>query len=105
MTQIVIVCYRPKEGKKETLLELARDHVPVLRKEQLATEREAIIMQTKEGIIVEVFEWVSAEAISAAHKNAAVLAMWQRFAEACEYVSPNTMPEFQHIFSSFDAID
>ena len=105
MNQVVIVCYKPRAGQEKQLLELVKEHVPILLKENLATDMKPVIMQAKDGTIIEVFEWCSAEAIEKAHKNPAVLAMWGRFAEACEYVAPNTLPEFQHIFSTFDAVD
>ncbi len=105
MTQIVIVCYKPKEGKTETLKALVKEHVPILLKEQLVTDRKPIIMEARDGTIVEVFEWVSDKAVENAHSNPAVLALWARFEAACEYVAPTSVPEFQHIFSGFRAVD
>jgi hypothetical protein len=41
---IVIVAYRPKPGKEKELIELVRNRVPTLRKEDLVTDRAPIIM-------------------------------------------------------------
>jgi quinol monooxygenase YgiN len=105
MTQIVIVCYQPKEGKEAELKALVQEHVPILRAEQMATDREPVMMQAANGTIIEVFEWVSAEAIQKAHTSPVVQAMWQRFNEACTYVAPDTLAECQHIFSTFKPMD
>jgi len=39
-------------------------------------------MRTADGTIVEIFEWVSLEAIAGAHENPAVLDLWKRFQAA-----------------------
>lgn len=86
MEQIVIACYKPKPGKAEALKLLMATHVPRLKAEGLVTGRPSIIMEAKEGTIIEVFEWVSAEAIASAHTNPNVLKMWAEYAEVCDYV-------------------
>jgi len=45
----------------------SRNHLPPLRSEGLVTERPSVMMRTGTGIVVEVFEWVSQEAIGDAH--------------------------------------
>jgi hypothetical protein len=105
MTQITLVCYRPKDGKTEVLLELVKEHVPILLTENLVTGRKPIIMQAKDGTVLEVFEWISEEAINKAHSNPVVLKMWERFNAACDYVAPIVLAECQHIFSGFQAIN
>src|ERR1700721_1531460 len=105
MAQKTPVCYRPKEGKIEAVLEMVKDHVPILLKEQLVTKRTPIIMQAKDGTVLEVFEWISEEAINKAHSNPAVLKMWEGFNAACDYVAPIALDECQHIFSGFRAIN
>jgi hypothetical protein len=44
---IVIVAYRPKPGKEKELLELVRNRVPTLRKENLVTDRAPAIMRAR----------------------------------------------------------
>jgi hypothetical protein len=101
MGSIVIVAYKPKEGKAEALKELTKTHVPRLKKEGLVTDREAVIMEAADGTIIEVFEWLSAEAIQNAHKNPAVLQMWGEYAEVCDYVPLNTLSETNMMFAEF----
>ena len=105
MGQFVIVAYRPREGKTQQLLDLVREHLPVLRREGLATERPPYVMRAEEGVIIEVFEWKSAEAVEQAHTNAAVQAMWGRFGEVCEYEILSNLKECQGMFASFAPID
>ena len=54
---MVIVAYRPRAGKEALLLELTRQHLPVLRAQGLATDRPSSVMRAADGTIVEVFEW------------------------------------------------
>ena len=62
------------------------------------------MMRTADGTIVEVFEWVSQEAIAGAHHNEAVLRLWQRFEAVCSYEIPANLPEFQKMFSHFEPV-
>jgi quinol monooxygenase YgiN len=104
MGQFSIACYRPKPGKDAELLELTREHVPILRNEGLVTDRPAYAMRAKDGTIVEVFEWKSQEAIDSAHGNPEVLKLWQRYGAACDYVALSTLAEAQDMFAGFEAI-
>ena len=105
MGRMAIVAYRPRPGKENRLFELTREHVPILRAEGLATDRQAYAMRAADGTIVEVFEWKSAEAIAKAHENPTVLAMWGRYAEACDYVSLSSLEESNQLFASFEPIE
>jgi quinol monooxygenase YgiN len=101
---IVIVAYRPRDGKATELLRLVQSRVPTLRKENLVTERLPSIMRARDGTIIEVSEWKSREAIEAAHKNPAVLAMWQKFFELCDCVPLNTLDEAKEMFAGFEPL-
>ncbi len=105
MSHLAIACYRPKPGKDGALLALMREHVPILRGEGLATARASIVGRAADGTIVEVFEWVSAAAVEAAHTNAAVLAMWDRYAEVCDYVRLVDLAEASDLFAQLVAVD
>ena len=105
MGQFTIAVYRPKPGKEADLLQVVKEHVPILRQEGLATDRVAHVMKAKDGTIVEVFEWASTDAIAAAHKNPNVLVMWGRFNEACDIVKLVDLPESKSMFAGFTPID
>jgi len=86
------------------LLELVRNHLPPLRALGLVTERSSSVMRTADGIIVEVFERVSQDAIAGAHSNPAVIDLWKRFEAVCTYETPSNLPEFQKMFSHFELV-
>ena len=101
----VIVAYRPKPGQEDELLALVRSRVPNLLKEGLVTDREPVIMRSRDGTIIEVSEWKSREAIDAAHKNPNVLAMWNKFFAVCDCVPLKTLAEAQEMFAGFEPIN
>ena len=101
---MVIVAYRPRPGKEALLLELTRQHLPLLRAQGLATARPSYAMRSADGTIVEVFEWTSQAAIDAAHGNPEVAKMWGRYAEACEYVPLKSLKEAADLFAGFEPL-
>lgn len=105
MGRIVIVAYRPFKGQEQEVLDIVRHHLPILRAEGLITNRKPIVMRSNDGCIIEVFEWVSREAIEKAHYNAAVQALWMRAAKVCTFEKPVEIQEFCQPFSEFESID
>lgn len=105
MGHTVIVGYKPKPGKEEALKELMKTHLPILKQEGLVRDKESYIMEAADGTIVEVFEWLSAEAVQKAHTNAVVLAMWAKYAEVCDYVPAGPLSELSQLFSSFKPLN
>lgn len=101
----VIVAYRPKPGKAADLLEVVRSRVPTLRKEGLVTDRTPVLMRAKDGTIIEISEWRSREAIHAAHQNANVHALWNRFFAVCDCVPLKTLAEAEEMFAGFAPIE
>jgi hypothetical protein len=85
-------------------VQLVKEHLPPLRAEGLVTERPSIVMRTADGTIVEVFEWVSQNAIAGAHSNPVVLELWQRFEAVCTYEIPSNLAEFRNMFAHFEPI-
>jgi hypothetical protein len=105
MGRIVIVTYRPKSGREADLKALVDQHVHRLQELGLATGRDPVVMQAEDGSVVEVFEWVSAEAIEAAHRDPEVEAMWAKFAEVCDYIPVGQLQEAGQLFSEFESFD
>ncbi len=83
---------------------LVREHLPPLRAAGLVTNRESIVMRTADGIIIEVFEWVSQEAIASAHSHPVVLELWKKFEAVCTYEIPANIAEFRNMFSHFEPV-
>jgi quinol monooxygenase YgiN len=105
MGKLVIVAYRPRPGKEARLLELTKEHYPILLQQGLVTDRRPYAMRADDGTIIEVFEWKSQAAIDAAHTNPEVLKMWERYSEACEYVPLVTVKECSDMFAGFEPIE
>jgi uncharacterized protein (DUF1684 family) len=105
MSLIVIACYRPKAGHQEALRVLIRDHVSTLRAIGFVTDRAPITMEAADGTILEVFEWLSADAIQAAHGHPTVLKMWEAYGAVCDYVPVAQVAEASQLFSHFTPIE
>ncbi len=103
--RIVITGYRPFAGKEDQLLKLTISHVEILGKEGLVSDREPIIMQSKDGTIIEVFGWKSKEAIEVAHSNPVVNKMWEEYANVCEFIPVGELNEAKEMFSEFTPIN
>lgn len=105
MKRIVIAIYKPKTGQEEALISLVKRHTPILLQQALITERKVIFLKAKQGEILEIFEWVSSEAIELAHENVEVQKLWNQFAELCTYETLQSLDEAKSIFSDFEPLD
>lgn len=105
MGVMAIACYRPKPGRAAEVLSLTKAHLPTLVAEGLAEPGRRLCGRAKDGALVEIFVWKSAEAIEAAHKNAAVGALWAKFAELADFVMAKDLAETANLFAEFDWID
>ena len=104
MGVVVIALFRPKPGREAELRACARDHLPVLRAQGLATDRPPTLLRAQDGTLLEIFEWASPAAIDAAHGNPAVLALWERYAACCDYVTLADLPEARALFPGFTPV-
>ena len=99
MGKIVIATYKPKPGKEKILDRLVKDHVKVLRNYGFATLRPPMIMKSSDGTIVEVFEWISKNAIEEAKENKDVQEYWERYREVCDIIPVSNLIEANTSFS------
>ena len=100
-TNTVIAMYRPKPGGEEGLRGLVATHHPRLVELGLATERPPVLLQSGDGTLLEIFDWVGPEALEIAHTHVEVQAMWTDFLEFCDYVSLGDLPEAGGPFPHF----
>lgn len=103
--RIVIVGYQPKPGKEKELDALTRRHYGLLKDADLVTDRIPIIMKSKNGTIIEVFEWKSKAAIEQAHTHPVVLKLWEDYAAVCDYVPVAGLEEIGNLFSEFSPFE
>lgn len=105
MGQIVIAAYRPKPGQDKLLLEVVRTHLPILRQQKLATSRPVQVLRAGDGTLLEIFEWVSEEAVEQAHTNPVVQKLWERFGKVSDFVTLASLPGAQEPFPHFEPVD
>lgn len=98
---ISIAAYRPRPGKTRQLRNCVKVHNETLKSQKLITNRKPIVMQAKDGTILEVFEWKSEQAIADAHENPVVRRLWKRFDACCTYVSLRELDETAEVFAGF----
>ena len=104
MGDVVIVAYRPKPGREADLDALVREHVPFLRTLGFATERAAVLLRGEGGVVVEVFEWRDG-AVDAAHAHPRIHELWASYAQVCDYIPLNALPEAAQMFATFKPLD
>ncbi len=103
--ETVIALYKPKPGREEALLKLVRTHVPRLRELGLATQMEPVLLRsTKDGTLLEIFDWVDKAAVEAAHSNPEVGAMWTLFGNLCDFTSLGDLEESKVPFPHFERV-
>ena len=105
MGVFVIAAYRPHPGKEADLLQLVREHLPILRGEGLATERPPLVLRAADGTLLEVFEWASNEAVERAHASPAVQKLWERFGAVSDYAKLADLREAGEMFAHFEPVD
>ena len=96
--------YKPKKGKSRELKKLLKDHIPTLRKLEFITENPAHILESEDGTIIEVFEWMDEAAKNAAHKHPAVRKIWGPMMDMCTFPAIKDLPEAQKSFPNFKLI-
>lgn len=105
MGRIVFAIYKPHPGKEKDLLNLVKKHCPILLKEGLISTRAALVLRANQGEIIEVFEWLSKEAIDLAHQNTTVMKLWEQFGKICSYETLENLDEAKGVFADFELID
>jgi hypothetical protein len=86
-------------GNEADLLQLTREHVPLLCAQGLATDHPVTVCQAKDGTVVEVFEWEAGGA-ERAHVNPVAMTLWERYSVACDDVPLLSLAESSTQFAS-----
>jgi hypothetical protein len=102
---VVIAVYKPKPGQARALEDLLAEHVPTLRREELATARPVVLLRSEDGIYLEIFEWASVQSPARAHDNARVQALWQRIAQVAEVIRLADLPCAHRSFPHFEPVE
>jgi len=104
-TKMAFAMYKPKEGKSDELAKIIDQHVSTLREYGMVSDRNNYRGQSKAGVIIEVFEWKSDEAIKAVHEHPAVAALWEKMYAVCTFEKMRDLPESDMIFPNFELIE
>lgn len=103
--KIVIAMYRPHEGNDEALRDLIREHLPTLRRYELATNRPAILMRAEDGTYLEIFEWASADSAERAHEHPAIAKIWEGMGALGDMPMLSQIDESKRTFPHFEPVD
>ena len=103
-SEIVLALYQSHPGSEEALRALIRKHVPILRIEGLATNRQTLVVRSSDGTYLEVFEWISGETAEQAHRNPKVQALWGEMEKIAKFRALSQLPEAAKPFSHFELV-
>jgi hypothetical protein len=103
--QIVIAAYRPHDGNDEALRALIREHLPALRKYELATDRPSMLMRSQDGTYLEIFEWASADSAQRAHEHPAIAKIWEGMGALGDMPTLSQLDESTSSFPHFEPVD
>jgi quinol monooxygenase YgiN len=101
---LAFAMYKPNEGKKQELMDILKEHIPMLKEYGLITDRATITAESEDGTIIEIFEWASEEAKGAAHQHSAIMQMWGRMMPICSFPAMKDLPEAQKSFPNLGII-
>jgi hypothetical protein len=100
MAVMVICVYQPKSGKEEELQALLGEHHSTLRSLELTTDF-VYYARAANGSWLELFEWVSEDHSRSAHDIPAVMEIWGRLSEVCDFKPLASLEEAKSPFSHF----
>ena len=105
MSTLAFAMYKPHEGKENELREILETHIPMLKEYGLITDKGTFQVRSKDGTIIEIFEWVNEEAKDIAHKHPAIMSMWGKMMPICNFPAMKDLPEAQKSFPGFEVIN
>jgi hypothetical protein len=93
---IVISTYKPKGGKAEAFPQLMREHFIILKQQGLVTDRNSIMMESKDRTIIEVFKWKSKNAIETNSQQSRSIKNVEQ--NACDYILIAKVEDASNVF-------
>jgi hypothetical protein len=103
--QIVFALYRPHAGQDAALRRLIARHVPALRRADLITDRQPVLVRAGDGTYVEVFEWVSETAARTAHDHPDIAEIWDSMELIADFATLASLAEAQRPFTHFEPVE
>ena len=99
--QVVFALYRPRDGKDAELRALIAEHIPTLRRLELITDRPTILVKSKNGTYVEIFEWQSHAAAGQAHQHPELAKIWEAMGKIADLPGLESLDEAKGRFPHF----
>lgn len=103
--EVVFALYRPHEGKDAELRKLLAEHIPTLRRLDLVTDRPPLLLKSKNGTYIEIFEWRTAESADLAHQHPEVARVWEPMGQIADYPALDSLEESKGRFPHFEPVD
>ena len=104
MGRVIVAGYRPKPGFDCELEKLVRSHHSTLLAEGLATDRPSLILRSKNGTLIEIYEVTKSYTKENTARNPRVTGLWRLMDDICTYVPPGRLEEMQNLFPEFPNI-
>jgi quinol monooxygenase YgiN len=102
--EIVFALYRPHPGREAELRKILARHVPTLRRLEMATDREPIVVKSKNGTLVEIFEWATSDAAEKAHHHPEVAKVWEAIGKIADMPVLDSLEEAKQRFPHFEPV-
>jgi len=102
--ELTFAMYRPKKGKEKELKKILKNHFPTLRRLGLITENSAHRVESKNGTVIEIFEWKNAAAKKKAHTHPDMRAIWGPMMDICDFPTMKNLPESESVFPNFKVV-
>lgn len=103
-TRLSLGAYRPRATVDEVLAHF-RQEVALLRANGHITSRPAPICRSDRGEFLVIVEWATPDSVDEAHRDPAVLTVWQRKERLVEYLGPAQLAGSDAPFASYDVVD
>lgn len=102
--EVVFALYRPHEGQDAELRRLLALHPPALRRLELITDRPVVLVKSKNGTYIEVFEWSTTDSARQAHEHPEVAKIWEAMGKIADLPNLNSLEEVKERFPHFEPV-
>jgi hypothetical protein len=97
--------YRPHPGKDAELRQLIAEHVPTLRRLELITDREAVLVKAKDGTYLEICEWRTSNSSTQAHEHPEIAKIWEAMGKIADFPALEGLQEAKQRFPNFEPVN
>lgn len=102
---LTFTLYKPKALKKKEFHLLLKDQIATLRKYEMISKNENHLIESKNGILIEIMLWENETAIDNARKHPAIRAIWGKMMNLCSFPPMTDLEEAKDTFPSFKKVE